>query len=221
MSLVFRDPSTGFTIVLYVDDILTRGSRQQTEAFHKALGLRFECKPESYLAEDNDLDFIGFTVSQETVEGKKHWYMDQESAVKQLLNTFERGELQPKDNPMPTKHLLHSNAELIGENEASQYRHFVGTLNYFSRATRFGISLAVSRLSSKMSKPDVGAWESLIHLLGYLTHTSCFRIGGQVEEEEDTFQFYVDSDHAGDRLRSTRSQTGYLLFLNGFPCRLV
>jgi hypothetical protein len=130
---------------------------------------------------------------------------------------FERGELQPKDNPMPTKHLLHSNAELIGENEASQYRHFVGTLNYFSRATRFDISLAVSRLSSKMSKPDVGAWKSLIHLLGYLTHTSCFGIGGQVEEEEDTFQFYVDSDHAGDRLRSTRSQTGYLLFLNGFP----
>ena len=68
-----------------------------------------------------------------------------------------------------------------------------------------------------MSTPDVGAWKALVHLLGYLTDTTAFRIGGEVECQEDVFEFYVDSDHAGDRLSSSRSQTGYLLFLNSFP----
>ena len=213
---LFRDEETGFTVVLYMDDILTRGSVEQTREFHEALGKRFACKDESFLADDNDLDFIGFSLTQETVEGEKHVYIDQESAMEILLDSFDRGTLQPKDNPMPTKYLMHSNSALIGENEASQYRHFVGTLNYFSRATRFDISQAVSRLSSKMSAPDVGAWKALVHLLGYLVQTTGFRIGGAIPEG-DVFNFYVDSDHAGDRLSSSRSQTGYILFLNSFP----
>jgi len=31
------------------------------------------------------------------------------------------------------------------------------------------------------------------------------------------FDFYVDSDHASDRVTDTRSQTGYLLFINSWP----
>ena len=75
---------------------------------------------------------------------------------------------------------------------------------------------AVSRLSSKMSAPDVGAWKALVHLLGYLVQTTGFKIGGAIPEG-DVFNFYVDSDHAGDRLSSSRSQTGYILFFNSFP----
>ena len=205
---LFRDPSTGFTVILYVDDVLTRGSREQTELFHKALGERFDCKDESYLSEDNDLDFIGFTISQEGDGDTKSFYTDQESAMQLLLDSFDRGALQLKDVPMPSKHLLHSDATLLSDNEASIYRHFIGTLNYFSRATRFDIFLAVSRLSSKMSCPDAGSWKALVHLLGYLVRTVDFRIGGEVQD---------DSDHAGDRQMNSRSQTGYLLFLNSFP----
>ena len=78
------------------------------------------------------------------------------------------------------------------------------------------LALAVSTLSSKMSCPDVGAWKSLVHLLGYLTYTPHFRIGGKVAEV-DIFGHYVDSDHAGDRQSDSRSRTGYILFLNQFP----
>ena len=67
-----------------------------------------------------------------------------------------------------------------------------------------------------MSCPDVGAWKSLIHLLGYLINTTHFRIGGRLIDA-DVFSFYVDSDHAGDIQSSTRSPTGYILFLNQFP----
>jgi len=122
---LFRDPATGFTVVIYVDDVLTRGSRDQTERFHRALEKRFKCKEETYLSDDSELDFIGFTVSQETVDGSRHIYLDQETALKQLLSSFDRGKIQLKDIPMSTKQLLHSDIAPIGENEAAQYLNIV------------------------------------------------------------------------------------------------
>jgi hypothetical protein len=104
---VFRDPVTGFTVVLYVDDILTRGSLKQTKEFHRVLGLRFDCKPEEYLAPNNELDFIGFTISEEVQDGKRCLHLDQQQALDQLLDSFDRSLLQPKDSPMPSKHLMH------------------------------------------------------------------------------------------------------------------
>ena len=151
-------------------------------------------------------------MSQETVDGSRHIYLDQGTVLKQLLSSFDGKRNQLKNSPMPTKQLLHLDIAPIGENEAAHYRHFVGTL----RATRFDILLAVSRLSSKMSTPDVDAWQSLVHLRGYLTDTTAFRIGGEVECQEDVFEFYVDSDHAEDRLRGSRSQTECLFFLHSF-----
>jgi hypothetical protein len=38
-----------------------------------------------------------------------------------------------------------------------------------------------------------------------------------VSGSRNDFHFYVDSDHASDRASDSRSQTGYLIFLNDFP----
>ena len=117
---MFRDPGTGFTVVLYVDDILTRGSKEQTKDFHAALGAVFDCKPESYLAVDNELDFIGFSITQTEEEGERCVYLDQQQQLDQLLDSFERSTLQPKDSPMATKHLMHSDSTPLSENHAAQ-----------------------------------------------------------------------------------------------------
>ena len=162
------------------------------------------------------MDFIGFSITQTEEDGEKCVYLDQQQQLDQLLDSFERSTLQPKDSPMATKHLMHSDSTPLSENHAAQYKHCIGPLNYFSRSVRFDIALAVSRLSSKVASPDAGAWKALVHLLGYLSCTTHFRIGGRMTDN-DFFDFYVDLDHAGDRQSSTKSQTGYLLFLNNFP----
>ena len=118
---------------------------------------------------------------------------------------------------MPTRALFHSDPAPLSVNAAAVYKHVVGALNYLVRCTRYDIAYPVSRLSSKMSSPDVGAWKSLLHLLGYLRATVNFRIGGQVTRGLDAFDFYVDSDHCSDVAYTTRSQTGYITFLNAFP----
>ena len=45
-------------------------------------------------------------------------------------------------------------------------------------------------------------------MVTYLASTNEFRIGGALREGEDVFKVYTDSDHAGDRVLTKRSQTG-------------
>jgi hypothetical protein len=211
----------GLTVLVYVDDILTRGAAALTEDFHRALGAEFKCTAEEYLTVDHPLDFLGFTVSKTVDESGVCFYMDQADAVGSFLSAFDFGELQHKASPMPTKALFDSDPILLSENDQAVYRHAVGSLNYFAKATRYDIAFCVSRLSRKMACADVGAWKSLMHLLGYLAGTVGFRIGGLVSMGVDSFHFYVDSDHAGDRSMDSRSQTGFLVFLNSFPVEWV
>lgn len=51
----------------------------------------------------------------------------------------------------------------------------------------------------------------------YLASTNEFRIGGALHEGEDVFKVYTDSDHAGDRALTKRSQTGVMVMMNGVP----
>jgi hypothetical protein len=122
-----------------------------------------------------------------------------------------------KSSPMPSKELFHSDATLLTANAAAIYKHVVGSLNYLVRCTRYDIGYAVSRLSSKMGTPDQGAWKSMLHMLGYLRATLDFRIGCVFGADSDKFEFYADSDHCSDSFHTTRSQTGYVIFLNGCP----
>ena len=75
--------STGLIVVLYVDDLITRGSADSTDAFHVALAQRFECTPEEYLTVDHDLEFLGFTISKEEDEKDIRLYMDQSEATQE------------------------------------------------------------------------------------------------------------------------------------------
>lgn len=46
---VFHHPVTGHILTLFVDDILSRGSREVSEAFYDKLASKFEVKDPNYL----------------------------------------------------------------------------------------------------------------------------------------------------------------------------
>ena len=62
-------------------------------------------------------------------------------------------------------------------------------------------------------------------MLGYLASTTEFKIGGKLATHNnitthnpaDAVDFYCDSDLAGDRALTLRSQTGMIFMLNGMP----
>ncbi len=214
---LFVHPLTGLSVVIYVDDIITRGAAECTEAFHARLGSKFDCTEAQYLAVDNALDCLGFTLTMEVDQDGVRVYMDQSEAVETLLADFDREKIPFKSSPMPGKALFDSDPVPVTANAAAVYKHVVGSLNYLARCTRYDVGFAVSRLSRKMACPDGGAWKALLHLLGYLRATVDFRIGGLIIGSGNVFHFYVDSDHAADRAENSRSQSGYIIFLNSFP----
>ena len=58
----------GFTVVTYVDDLITRGSREETDKFYALLNKRFDCKESTELGPNNALSFLGFDITCIDVE---------------------------------------------------------------------------------------------------------------------------------------------------------
>ena len=64
----------------------------------------------------------------------------------------------------------------------------------------------------------MGTVKSLKGIAGYLKGSIGFRIGGaRLLGVDDHFSIFTDSDHHGDRLMNSKSQTGVMVLLNGVP----
>ena len=119
--------------------------------------------------------------------------------------------------PMPRTKSLYGDDTLLSEEEAQTYRSQVGSLNYFSMATRFDIALATSRLSQMSHQPTRSAQYAMQRVLQYLAQSVTRRLEGRRRQGEDEMELFSDSDHGGDRPHVLRSQTGTMIMLNGVP----
>jgi len=68
---------------------------------------------------------------------------------------------------------LKDDTPLEGEDHVTWYRSMIGALNYYSCATRYDISCAVSRLSQFDIKPTEGSRRALYKMLQYLSCIEC------------------------------------------------
>jgi|TARA_B100001105_G_scaffold62616_1_gene48616 hypothetical protein len=107
--------------------------------------------------------------------------------------------------------------EALSEKEHQNYQRQVGMLNYLVTTVRYDVAHTASRLGAMAAAPTVSAQRDLIRAVQYLVNTSTFKVGGVVPKKENWWRIFSDSDHAGDRYLSTRSQTGTMIFLNGIP----
>ena len=55
----------GFTVLIYVDDLICRGSEAETDRFYKISNKRFQCKDEVILTPESRLSFLGFAIIYE------------------------------------------------------------------------------------------------------------------------------------------------------------
>ena len=76
-------------IALYVDDVITRGSEKETRATFKAIDEKYPLRSWGILSPDNPLIHLGFTLTEEVIDGVKHRYMSQEKDVIQFLEDHD------------------------------------------------------------------------------------------------------------------------------------
>ena len=218
---VFTNPNTEHVIVLWVDDILSLADTSTAHQFYKDLGARFEVKAPEYLTPATPLDFVSFVIHEERQGEQVTRYISQQEAIEQFGKTCGVVRRPGVRCPMPSKHTMFmptaAAEQSLDAQQQVQYQRQVGMLNYLVTTVRYDVAHAASRLGAMAAAPTASAQRDLIRTVQYLVNTSDFKVGGVVPKKENWWRVFSDSDHAGDRNLSTRSQTGTLIFLNGIP----
>ena len=218
---LFTHPETGLVVLIYVDDIICRGSPKATDAFYAHLSDPgnggFDCKEPTFLDHNNPLHFIGFDIHLDASGEGDVVSIDQSDAISDFLSTQNVRPVQNIQSPMVSGHIDRDTEELNDQQKA-WYQSVVGTLTYFSRQTRWDLGYTANRLSQECSRPTVAAKVALQRALSYLMATQDFAISGRYGDlGGDRMITYSDSDLAGNSSPTTKSQTGTMILLNGVP----
>ena len=222
----------GFKVLTYVDDIICKGNKSETERFYQLLNDEFDCKDETYLSPDNKLSFLGFDISCEdynpecvnydnyniNYDGKvRVIYMDQNDAVETYLNNRNVKPVYKMLSPMSMYSMLQDTTPITDEEEIKLYQSDIGVCNFFSITTRYDIAFATSRLGQLSAQPTQGARKALNKVLSYLRNNSNFYIKGIYAPKQDITHYCSDSDHGGSMPYHSHSHTGVMLLLNNVP----
>ena len=114
------------------------------------------------------------------------------------------GNSKPVGTPSAEK--TNENEAALSSEDALVYRALVARANYLSQ-DRVDIGYAVKELCRRMSKPSIADWESLKRLGRYLVDKTRAVIGFPYQEQPETIEVYVDTDHAGC-LETRKSTSG-------------
>ena len=206
----------GIRVVLWVDDVLVRATKEKTEEFYARLMKRFDAKDPEYLTPESHLGFLGFDIRQYEIDGQMAIGMDQQVALNRFLDDWNTKYTPGIKCPMPNAKEMYTDTKQLGEQDAKAYQQIVGALNYFAMTTRYDIAHATSRLSQMSAKPTKGAAKALKRVMRYLRANDKLVLEGVITKKND-LESYSDSDHAGDKPNLTQSQTGMVITLNGVP----
>ena len=206
--------SAGVRVLLWVDDLLVRDLRADTDIFHDALEARIECRDgaRQYLAYDHHLEYCGLKLSVAATDAGDVYSIDQSDDVATFLLDFGL-------DSEPIRSSLLSDTTVLGPNSSNWCKSAIGVLHFLARGTRWDIPLAVSMLSQFNVVPTKGVEAAIRYLAGYLNGTVDHSLTGIRMCGVDVIDSYVDASHHGGKAMHSQSQTGLMIMLNGVPLR--
>eukprot|EP00122_Pirum_gemmata_P021194 Pgem_evm1s19764 len=95
------------------------------------------------------------------------------------------------------------------------YRQAVGSLLYVAIVSRPDLFFSVNMLARAVASPTIGDWKMVKHLIRYLISTKHYSLFYK-KGEDINIEAWSDSDY-GNCIKTRRSTTGYILFINGTP----
>eukprot|EP00253_Pinus_taeda_P036432 PITA_36432 len=153
-------------LVVYIDDLLMTGNNESYIAsIKKELRKGFEM---------TNLGYVHYYLGIEVTQHLKSIFLSQKKYIADLLNKFGMAECNPLTSPIEQK-LKFTSIEGKEFEDATNYRQFVGSLNYLT-TTRPNISFAIGILSRFIQKPCEGHWSAAKRVLNYLKGTQDFEL---------------------------------------------
>jgi hypothetical protein len=154
----------GVSILLFVDDMLIVGKRQQVDTM-KAKILK-QWKGKDLKAVDT---FVGFQIVRNRKE--RTLTIHQSFYTTKLLERLGMDKSNPVALPIPTGTVLKSDDNFLEGDDITVYRQIVGSTIFLANNTRPDISYTVGQLARFMSKPAMIHYQYSKILLRYLNGT--------------------------------------------------
>ena len=209
---VFHRTEDDLTLVLYVDDILLDGDHASVTDFLNKLAKRFDINEPVYLSKTQPIDFVGIIISMD--ENQIHLSMEEYHT--KLLDSMGMANCRPLGTPFEGQ--ITDTTPLSGE-QTTLYRQGIGGIGWLANTIRPDLAYSFSRLGQHLANPSVGAMEALKRTLRYISGTKNFSLSTSLDTNQNTWEFYCDSDHGGNAEANNqrKSQTGFVALLNGAP----
>ena len=215
---LYIHPKEKTIVGTWMDDIIVRGKRRNSEEFWRQCGKRFEIRSWGFIEVDKPRTYTGMKICKERRNGRVWYTIDQQDDIEDFLERYGKTGMRPSSAPMPYKDEMYSDETNLGADEARLYGEIVGALVYYADSTVWQMACEVNKLAQKLKTPTVGAQKALNRVLAWLgTFNKTHKL--QVPRVKGTvWHWWCDSDCAGGRAHGdTLSRTGVLGTANGMP----
>ena len=215
--MLFKENNLGICIIImYVDDMLIIGKKEQIQEFATMIQKEFSVKIQHNLA-----DYLGceFYMNKEKTRG----WLGQPSIIKSLEQKFgeramkERLSMTP-GTPRFTARRLENEEDKVNAKDHETYRSGVGTLLYLTKHNRPDISNPVRELSKTMDAPAPAHLKEMYKLIRFVLSTKDYGLKFKLIKSirKWVLKALSDSDFASDK--ETRiSVFGYVIYFCGIP----
>jgi hypothetical protein len=215
MAVTAPDSSDLCHVLVYVDDftLMTRTPAQMLWLKSKLAGM-FDIKDLG--AADQ---VLGLEVTRDRAANTLK--LTQRKFMRKLLEEYDMLDCRPMDTPMLSNALkaLPRHEDPLDDKGVEymrdkDYRRLLGCLNWLAQGTRPDISFAVARLGQAQSNPHPAHWQSLTHVLRYLSKTLDMGLVYSASAEDPQPHIYTDSSFA-DCPDTRKSHSGYVTLVAG------
>jgi hypothetical protein len=190
-----------FTI-LYVDDVLAGGSKDELEKLTEAIGSRYKVKKTTI--SPNTLDFVGVRISKN--DRDQSFSLSQTGHIAKLASRVPEEERNAKismgGGPNYNKE---TDPTLLDADEAKEYKSLVMGVQYVKR-TRYDVSAELAYLTTRVQGPTRGDWKKLVRLINFLSNT---RHAALRFKPTEGMQVFCSADASYASFDDYKSQTGF------------
>ena len=203
-------------IIMYVDDMLIIGKKEQIQEFATKIQKEFSVK-----IQHNLVDYLGceFHMNKEKTKGQ----LGQPSIIKSLEQKFGKRAMKGRlsltpGTPRFTARRLENQEDKVNTEELEAYRSGVGTLLYLTKHSRPDIYSPVRELSKTMDAPAPAHLKEMYNVIRFVLSTKEFGLKFKLIKSirKWVLKALSDSDFASDK--ETRiSIYGYVICFCGIP----
>ena len=215
--MLFKENNLGICIIImYVDDMLIIGKKEQIQEFATMIQKEFSVKIQHNLADDLGCEFY---MNEEKTRG----WLGQPSIIQSLEQNSgeramnERMSMTP-GTPRFTTRRLENEEEKANAKDHETYRSGVGFLLYLTKHSRPDISNPVKEFSKTMDAPAPGHLKEMYKLIRFVLSTKDYglKIGLIKSIRKWVLKALSDSDFASDK-EMRISVFGYVIYFSGIP----